>query len=118
MKFLLFVLLGVVGGIFGGFFGIGGGIILIPVLVYVVGLTQHQAQGTALAAILPPVGLFAVLRYYYGGNVNLKMALFIALGFFLGAFLGAEAVHLISSALLKRMFGVFLLIVSLNMIFF
>jgi hypothetical protein len=98
-------------------FGLGGGAILIPALVYLFGLTQHQAQGTTLAALVPPIGLLAALRYYYSGNVKLNIAAFICIGFFVGGLLGAQLVQNFSDPLLKKMFGIFMLLVSLQMIF-
>ena len=71
---ILYLVLGIVAGIFSGFFGIGGGTILIPVLVYLLGLTQHQAQGTTLAIMIPPIGLLAAIKYYLEGNIKLSMA--------------------------------------------
>ncbi len=117
MNTVLYVALGLVAGIFGGMFGIGGGTILIPALVYLFGLTQHQAQGTTLAIMVPPIGLLAALRYYYSGNVKLGMAGFICLGFFVGGLIGANFVQNLSDPLLKRLFGVFLLFVAIEMIF-
>ncbi len=116
MPQLLYIILGIVAGVFGGMFGIGGGTILIPVLVYLFGLTQHQAQGTTLAIMVPPIGLLAALRYYYAGNVKLGMASFICIGFLIGGLIGANWVHNLSDPLLKKLFGVYLLFVSLNMI--
>lgn len=116
MNQLLYIILGIVAGILGGMFGIGGGSILIPALVYLFGLSQHQAQGTTLAIMVPPIGLLAALRYYYSGNVKLDMAGFICLGFFMGGLIGANWVQGLSDPLLKKLFGVFLLFVSLNMI--
>jgi uncharacterized protein len=117
MSQLLYVVLGLVAGVFGGIFGIGGGIILIPALVFFFGLTQHQAQGTTLAILIPPIGLLAALKYYYSGNVKLGMAAFICLGFFIGGYFGASLIQNLPDLLLKRLFGVFLLLVSLKMIF-
>ncbi|MDP3732413.1 MAG: TSUP family transporter [Candidatus Omnitrophota bacterium] len=116
MNALLYIILGVVAGVFGGMFGIGGGTILIPVLVYLFGLTQHQAQGTTLAIMVPPIGLLAAMRYYYSGNVKLGMAGFICMGFFVGGLIGANFVQNLSDPLLKRLFGVYLLFVSVEMI--
>ena len=116
MSSVLYLILGVVAGIFSGIFGIGGGVILIPALVFLFGLTQHQAQGTTLAILVPPIGLLAALRYYYSGNVKLGMAAFICLGFFVGGLLGANLVQGLPEVLLKRMFGVFLLFIALRMI--
>jgi len=112
-----YVLLGLVGGISSGFLGIGGGAILIPALVYMFGLTQHQAQGTTLALMVPPIGLLAALKYYYQGNVKLNIAAFICLGFFVGGLIGAMYVQKIPDSVLKKIFGVFLLCVSVKMIF-
>lgn len=117
MNYLLYILLGLVAGVFGGMFGIGGGTILIPALVYMFGLTQHQAQGTTLAVMIPPIGLLAAMRYYYSGNVKLNMAFFICLGFLIGGLIGADIVQKFSEPLLKKMFGVYLLVIAVNMIF-
>jgi uncharacterized membrane protein YfcA len=78
----LYVILGLVAGCLSGLLGIGGGLILIPALIFIFGLTQLQAQGTTLALMVPPIGLLAALRYYQSGNVKLGMAGFICLGFF------------------------------------
>ncbi|HEX9666548.1 MAG TPA: sulfite exporter TauE/SafE family protein [Thermodesulfobacteriota bacterium] len=110
------ILIGLVAGIASGFFGIGGGLLMIPAMVYFFNLTQHQAQGTSLAVLTPPLVLFAAIKYYNEGNVNLRMAVFIALGFVGGAYLGATFVHHVSDPILKRLFGVLLLIVSIKMI--
>ncbi|MDD5194549.1 MAG: sulfite exporter TauE/SafE family protein [Candidatus Omnitrophica bacterium] len=112
-----YIVLGLLAGIASGLLGIGGGLILIPALVYIFGLTQHQAQGTTLALMIPPIGLLAALKYYQAGNVKLGMALFICLGFFVGGFLGATVVEKIPDILLKRIFGVILFLASLKMIF-
>jgi uncharacterized membrane protein YfcA len=117
MNQILYILLGLLAGICGGIFGIGGATILIPGLIYLGKLTQHQAQGTAIAALLPPVGLFAFLRYYQAGNVKLTVAALICLGFFLGGLFGANLAHHLSSHLLRKVFGLFLLAISLEMIF-
>lgn len=116
MNQFLYVLLGLGAGVCAGVFGIGGGVILIPALVYLFGLTQHQAQGTTLAILVPPIGLLAALRYYYSGNVKLGMAGFVCLGFFVGGLLGAHLVQDLPDPLLKRLFGLFLLAISVRMI--
>ncbi len=113
----LYLGLGVISGILSGFLGIGGGSILIPAFVYLLGLTQHQAQGTTLALMVPPIGLMAALRYYFEGNVNLKIAFWVCVGFFFGAFLGADFAQKTSDVLLRKVFGSFLLLISLKMIF-
>jgi hypothetical protein len=113
---VLYLILGAIAGIAGGFFGIGGGTILIPALVYLFDLTQHQAQGTTLAIMVPPIGLLAALKYYIEGNVRLSMAIFICIGFFIGGLVGAQFAHKISDPILKKLFGFFLLAISLKMI--
>jgi uncharacterized membrane protein YfcA len=112
-----YILLGLVAGVLGGMFGIGGGSILIPALVFFAGLTQHQAQGTTLAAMVPPIGLLAAIRYWQAGNVKLSIAACICLGFFVGGLIGADIVQRFPDPALKKSFGVFLLLVSLQMIF-
>ncbi|MCB4792581.1 MAG: sulfite exporter TauE/SafE family protein [Elusimicrobia bacterium] len=117
MIIVLYVLLGFVAGVLGGLFGIGGGIILIPALVYLFKLTQHQAQGTTLAILIPPIGLLAAWVYYKNGNVDLKIAVFICLGFFIGGFIGAKIAALFSNDALKKLFGAAMLLVAIKMIF-
>jgi uncharacterized protein len=116
MQQLAFIILGLVAGISSGIFGIGGATILIPALVFIFGLTQHQAQGTTLAILVPPIGLLAALRYYYSGHVKLGIAGFICVGFFIGGLIGAHFVQNVPDLVLKKMFGVFLLFVALRMI--
>ncbi|OGW93705.1 MAG: permease [Omnitrophica bacterium RIFCSPLOWO2_02_FULL_45_16] len=118
MMHLSYVLLGLAAGIFGGLMGLGGGIILIPALVYMFGLTQHQAQGTSLAIMVPPITLLAAIRYYKSGNVKLDMAVLIALGFIAGGLLGADIVQGIPDLILKKIFGFMLLFVAVKMILF
>lgn len=116
MNNVFYIALGLVAGVLSGIFGIGGGVILIPALIFLFGLTQHQAQGTTLAIMVPPIGLLAALRYYYSGNVKLGMAGFICAGFLVGGLLGAQLIQNVPDALLKKLFGMFLLIISLRMI--
>lgn len=111
-----FILTGFLTGIVGGLFGVGGGEIFIPVLIYVFGFSQHQAQGTSLAVLLPPIGLLAALRYYHAGHVDFAVAGLIALGFFFGASIGALGATRIHAEVLRRIFGAFLLVVAVHMI--
>ena len=111
-----YVLLGVVAGIFSGLLGIGGGTIVVPGLAYLFGMTFHKAQGTVLAAFLPPVALMAVLKYSQSGNVDWKAALFVALGIFLGGYFGASLSLSLSETAIKRVFGVFLIIIAVKLI--
>lgn len=111
------IILGLAAGIAAGIFGIGGGIIIIPALVYFFGLNQHQAQGTTLAILVPPIGLLAAYRYYLAGNVKMSLAIFICLGFFVGGWLGASYAQKLSDPVLRKIFGALLLIVAIKMIF-
>jgi len=111
------LLLGFVAGVFSGFFGIGGGLVLIPAMVYLLGMSQHVAQGTTLALMVPPIGLLAAWKYYSQGYVDIRTAAFICAGFFLGGLLGAQGAVLIPNEILKKGFGIFMLVVSLKMIF-
>jgi uncharacterized membrane protein YfcA len=118
MNIFLYILLGVVAGILSGLIGIGGGIIIVPALVLLFGLSQHTAQGTTLALMVPPIGLLAAWAYYKQGFVDLKIAAFVCLGFFIGGLLGAKFALGIPETILKKIFGIVLLVVSIRMIFF
>ncbi|PIU83568.1 MAG: permease [Elusimicrobia bacterium CG06_land_8_20_14_3_00_38_11] len=114
---IAYLIVGLAAGIMGGLFGLGGGTILIPALVYLFKMTQHQAQGTSLAAMIPPIGLLAAIKYYQAGHINIKVAAFVALGFFIGGYFGGTFAQSVSDPLLKKIFGVFIVIVGLNMFF-
>ena len=118
MNILLYLLLGLVTGTFSGLIGIGGAIIIIPCLVLFFGLSQHTAQGTTLALMVPPIGLLAAWTYYKQGYVDLKIAGLICLGFFIGGLIGAKFAIKIPDEILRKIFGVVLLAASLKMIFF
>lgn len=116
-QLLILIIIGLLSGLLAGVFGIGGAIIVIPALIIVLGLTQHEAQGTSLAFMLPPVGILAAWNYWKGGYVNWKFALVLSLTFFVGAYLGSQvSVHL-PDRLLHKAFGVLILIVAVKMIF-
>jgi len=114
---LLYLLLGFVAGALSGLIGIGGGVIIVPALVFLFGLSQHQAQGTTLALLIPPIGILAAWMYYQQGYVDVKIAALICLGFFFGSFLGAKVATGLSNIMLERIFGVALLLIALKMIF-
>ena len=116
MSITLYLLLGLIAGIFSGLIGIGGATIIIPVLVLLFGLSQHTAQGTTLALMVPPIGLLAAWTYYKQGNVDIRIAALICLGFFFGGLVGAKFAGAINAPLLKRLFGVALLATALKMI--
>ncbi len=118
MNTFFYLLLGLVAGIFSGLIGIGGAIIIIPALVILFGLSQHTAQGTTLALMVPPIGLLAAWIYYKQDFVDIKIAAFICIGFFIGGLIGAKFATEIPDEILRKIFGVVLLAASLKMIFF
>ncbi|MFC1510012.1 TSUP family transporter, partial [Candidatus Omnitrophota bacterium] len=89
---------------------------LVPALVYLFKFSQHYAQGTALVALLLPIGILAVIKYHQAGNANIKIGLLISLGFFIGGFIGAHIAHLVPQLILKRLFGALLLSISIYML--
>lgn len=114
---VLSILIGCLAGVFSGLLGIGGGIIVIPALIFAFGLSQHQAQGTTLAMLVLPIGLLAAMTYYKMGHVNLKIAGWLAAGFFFGGLGGAHLAAAIPEPMLRKLFGAVMLIVSLKLIF-
>ena len=117
MNITILLVIGLAAGILSGMFGIGGGIIVVPALIYFLGMSQHTAQGTTLAMLLPPIGILAALAYYRQGHVNLLAAGLLCLGFILGGLLGANICLNISGEIVRKMFGIALLLISLHMIF-
>jgi uncharacterized protein len=110
------IFFGVLAGVFAGMFGIGGGLIIVPALVLVYGMKQHAAVGTSLGALLLPVGAIGAWVYWKNGNLNLQYSALLAVGLLFGAFLGAKLVEPVSDLTLRRMFGGFLLLVSIKML--
>jgi uncharacterized membrane protein YfcA len=113
---IIFIGIGLLAGVLSGLFGIGGGIIIIPALIYFMGFSQLKAQGTSLAILLPPVGLLAFLEYYRKGNVDLKAGIIICITLLLGAMFGAKIAHYVSPYILKKGFAVLMILVALKMI--
>ncbi len=116
LMFLAYALLGLVAGVFSGLVGVGGGIILVPAMVFFFGLSQQSAQGTTLALLCLPIGLLGALQYYRHGHVELKLVGLIALGFLLGSFFGAKLALALPTEVLKKVFGGTMLIVGLKML--
>jgi uncharacterized protein len=112
----LYLLLGLVAGALSGLIGIGGGVIIVPALVFLFGLSQHQAQGTTLALLIPPIGILAAWVYYKEGYVDFKIAALVAAGFMVGSMVGAKFANTLSNMVLERVFGVALLLIALKMI--
>ena len=110
-----FIVVGLFSGALAGLIGIGGGIIIIPILVYFFGMSQKLAQGTTLALMLPPIGIMAAYIYYKGGFVDIKAAVFISAGFVIGGWLGAKYAVGIPQEIISKIFAVMLFVVSIKM---
>lgn len=116
-QLIILIIIGVLSGLLAGVFGVGGAILVIPALVFMLGLSQHEAQGTSLAFMLPPVGILATWNYWKAGHVDWKIAAVLAVTFVLGAYLGSNFSLNISDRSLRRAFGILMIIVAIKMIF-
>jgi len=114
---LIIIVIGMIAGIMAGMLGIGGAIIMVPALVFFLGLSQHAAQGTSLAVMLPPIGIIAAYNYYKAGQVNIKFALILAAAFLIGSYFGSKLELNLPQPLLKKIFGLLLLLVAAKMLF-
>ena len=114
---LILLGIGLMAGILSGMVGVGGGIIIVPALVYFMSYSQHGAQGTSLAVLLLPAGFFAVYNYYKEGMVDVKTTLIIASTFLIGGYIGSKISITLDQNLVKKIFGGVLLLVALKMIF-
>ena len=112
---LVFFAIGLVAGVLSGMFGIGGGILIIPSLIFLASFHAKLAIGTSLGAMLLPVGILGAYAYYQNGNLNIRASLLIGLGLFLGAYLGAKIAHTMSGATLQRLFAVFIVLMAIRL---
>jgi uncharacterized protein len=115
---LIIVLVGVAAGILGGLVGVGGGIIIVPALVYFIGFTQKTAQGTSLALIMLPVGIFGVLQYYKQGHVDFRIVGILALGFLAGSYFGSRIALSLPQETVKKIFAMLMIVIAVKMLFF
>ena len=113
----ILICIGLVAGLLSGFVGIGGGLVIVPALVYFLGMPQHAAQGTSLVMMLPPIGILACYNYYQSGNLNWKYGLALAVIFVVGAYFGSKMSLKLPAHVVKKVFGVIMLLASLKMIF-
>jgi uncharacterized membrane protein YfcA len=114
---LILIVIGIVTGVMAGMLGIGGAIIMIPALVFFLGISQHTAQGTSLAVMLPPVGIIAAYNYYKAGQVNIRFAIILAVFFLVGSYFGSKLALNLPQATIKKVFGILLLLVAAKMLF-
>ena len=113
---MLYIAIGLVAGMLSGVFGIGGGVVIVPALIYLAGFSQHRATGTSLAVLLPPIGLAAMWEYYRHGNVNVRAAMIVAAAVFAGGWLGAVVANRVAGPYLRLAFGVFVVILGASLI--
>jgi uncharacterized protein len=111
------VIIGLMTGVFGGMFGVGGAMIMVPALVFFLGVDQHTAQGTSIAIMLPPIGLFAAYNYYKAGQVNIWYAVVIACAFLVGGYFGSKIALMLPENLMKKIFAILLILVAIRMMF-
>ncbi len=109
--------IGLAAGVLSGVFGIGGGVVIVPALIYLAGFRQHVATGTSLAVLLPPVGIAAVAEYYRHGNVDLRAALVIAIALTAGGWVGAIIANRMAGPYLRLAFGLFVVTLGVYLVF-
>ena len=107
--------IGLVVGVVSGLIGVGGGIIVVPALIFAFGMDQKTAQGTSLAMLLPPTGVLAFLKYYNEGHADLKLGLFMALGVFAGGYFGGHWAQHIPNSVLRRVFASVLVVIAVKL---
>jgi len=115
---VMLVLVGLIAGILSGLVGLGGGVIIVPALVFLLGFSQHQAQGTSLGILLLPAGMFAVINYYKKGYIDVNVVLLLFVGFLVGGWLGSKLSLSVSETTLKKIFAVALLLIAGKVLFF
>jgi uncharacterized protein len=115
---IILILIGIAAGMLSGLVGVGGGIIIVPALVYFLGFTQKDAQGTSLGILLLPVGILAVMNYYKEGHINIGYIAIIAVAFIAGGFLGSKISLSLPDEKVKRIFAIVLMLVAIKMLFF
>ena len=111
---ILYILIGVAAGVLSGLFGIGGGVVIVPALLLLARMSPLTATGTSLGALLLPVGALGAWEYYRKGQLDLRIALLLAVGLFFGAFFGARLAHMLTPVVLKRSFAVFLVLIAIR----
>lgn len=115
---LLLLLVGILAGMLSSMVGIGGGVVIVPALVLIFGMSQKMAQGTSLALMLPPIGILAVINYHKQGYVDFKVAAIICITFIVGGYLGSKLVLGLDTVVVKKIFAVFMIIIAVKYLFF
>ena len=112
---MIYILIGAGAGVLAGLFGIGGGVVIVPALLYFARMSPLTATGTSLGALLLPVGLLGALEYYRNGHLDVRASLMLAVGLFLGAFFGAKMAQMLTPLVFKRAFSLLLVVVAIRM---
>ena len=115
---LILLAIGLFSGMLGGMVGIGGGVVLVPALIYILGFSQLNAQGTSLALIMFPVGVLGVINYYKQGHIDFNIVFILAVGFVVGSFLGSKFAMNIPQAFVKKSFAMLMIVIAMKMLFF
>jgi uncharacterized membrane protein YfcA len=118
MPYLILLCIGLGAGILSGMFGIGGGLVIVPALLFILKMKEFEALGTSLAALIPPVGLLGAMEYWRNGHINLRYAGLLALGLFIGAYFGARITLGLSPDLVRKLYAIFLLAVAGRILLF
>jgi uncharacterized membrane protein YfcA len=114
---IIVIIIGLVAGMLGGMVGIGGGLVIVPALMYFLAFSQHQAQGTSLGLLVLPVAILAVLNYYKSGYVDFRIVGLLAIGFVVGSYFGSKMALSVPQLTLKRIFAIFMILIALKMLF-
>jgi uncharacterized protein len=114
---LILILIGIGAGVLSGMVGIGGGIIIVPSLVYFLGFSQKMAQGTSLGILLLPIGILAVLQFYKAGFIDMRTVWVVALGFLAGSYFGSKIALSLPQETVKKIFAIFLILIAMKMLF-
>ncbi len=115
---LIIILVGIAAGMLGGLVGVGGGIIIVPALVYFIGVSQKTAQGTSLGLIMLPVGILGVLQYYKQGHVDFRIVGLLAIGFLAGSYFGSKIALSLPQETVKRIFAILMILIAIKLLFF
>jgi len=118
MQYIVLLAIGLVAGVLSGMFGIGGGLVIVPALLFLLKMKEFEAIATSLAALIPPVGLLGAIEYYRKGHINITYAAIIAFGLFIGAYFGAKITMSMTPEVVRRIYAVFLVIIAARLLIF
>jgi len=115
---IILLVIGLAAGILGGLIGVGGGIIIVPSLIYFLGFSQKEASGTSLGILLLPVGILGVLQFYKAGYIDMRTVWLVSFGFLVGSYFGSKIALRFSQETVRKIFAVVMILIALKMIFF